>query len=114
MDGGRGGKRVIHIGLPELSEDQLIEIGELAQETIMKEVFDVLNRSDVKDIEVTTRINREETLDLEVEVYLEVPIFIKVDVDELIDRAVEKAYKAVERKLREIADERQNQAQTLS
>ena len=114
MDGGRGGKRVIHIGLPELSEEQLIDIGELAQETIIKEVFDALNRSDVKDIEVTMRINREDTLDLEVEVYLEVPIFLKVDVDELIEKAVEKAYEAVESKLREIAYERQNQAQTLS
>ncbi|WP_297477835.1 DUF3194 domain-containing protein [Thermococcus sp.] len=114
MDGGRGGKRVIHIGLPELSEEQLIDIGELAQETIIKEVFDALNRSDVKDIEVTMRINREDTLNLEVEVYLEVPIFLKVDVDELIEKAVEKAYEAVESKLREIAYERQNQAQTLS
>ena len=103
MDGGRGGKRVIHIGLPELSEEQLIDIGELAQETIIKEVFDALNRSDVKDIEVTMRINREETLDLEVEVYLEVPIFVKVDVDGLIDKAVEKAYEVVERRLKELA-----------
>jgi hypothetical protein len=103
MDEGSSGKRVIHIGLPELSEEELIEVGELAQETIIKHIFDVLNRSDVKDIEVTMRINREDTLDLEVEVYLEVPIFVKVDVDRLIDEAVEKAYEAVERKLREIA-----------
>lgn len=103
MDEGTSGRKVIHIGLPELSEEQLIEIGELAQETIIKHVFDVLNRSEVKDIEVTMRINREETLDLEIEVYLEVPIFVKVDVDGLIDEAVEKAYEAVERRLREIA-----------
>jgi len=103
MEGERGGKRVIHIGLPELSEEELIEIGELAQETIIKGVFDVLNRSDVKDIEVTMRINREETLDLEIEVYLEVPIFVKVDVDELIDRAVEEAYEVVEKRLKELA-----------
>ncbi|WP_297520433.1 DUF3194 domain-containing protein [Thermococcus sp.] len=103
MDGGRSGKRVIHIGLPELSEEQLIDISELAQETIIKEVFDALNRSDVKDIEVTMRINQEDTLDLEVEVYLEVPIFLKVDVDELIEKAVEKAYEAVEKRLKELA-----------
>ena len=103
MDEGRGGRRVIHIGLPELSEEQLIEIGELAQETIIKGVFDVLNRSDVKDIEVTMRINREDTLDLEVEVYLEVPIFVKVDVEGLIDRAVEEAYEVVENRLKELA-----------
>ena len=103
MDEGRGGRRVIHIGLPELSEEQLIEIGELAQETIIKEVFDVLNRSDVKDIEVTMRINRGETLDLEIEVYIEVPIFVKVDVDELVDRAVEEAYEVVEKRLKELA-----------
>jgi len=103
MDEGRGGRRVIHIGLPELSGEELIEIGELAQETIIKEVFDVLNRSDVKDIEVTMRINREDTLDLEIEVYLEVPIFVKADVDELIDRAVEKAYEVVEKRLKELA-----------
>ncbi len=105
MDEEVSGKRVVHIGLPELSEEQLIEVGELAQETVIGYVFGVLNRSDVKDIEVTTRINRGETLDLELEVYLEVPIFVKVDVEELIEKAVEKAYEAVERKLREIANE---------
>jgi len=110
MDEGSSGKRVINIGLPELSEEELIEIGELAQETIIKHVFDVLNRSDVKDIEVTMRINRAETLDLEVEVYLEVPVFVKVDVEGLIDEALEKAYEAVERRLREIADEGKNKA----
>ncbi|ASJ03064.1 hypothetical protein A3L09_07250 [Thermococcus profundus] len=97
------GKRVIHIGLPELSEDQLVEIGELAQEVVIKHVFDALNKSEVKDIEVTARINRGETLDLEIEVYLEVPVFVRVDVDALIDEAVEKAYAAVEKRLREIA-----------
>ncbi len=103
MGEGVSGKGVINIGLPELSEEQLIEVGELAQETIIKHVFDVLNRSDVKDIEVTMRINRDETLDLEVEVYLEVPVFVKVDVEGLIDEALERAYEAVERRLREIA-----------
>ncbi|NJE84622.1 DUF3194 domain-containing protein [Thermococcus sp. CX2] len=110
MDEGSSGKRVIHIGLPELSEEQLIEIGELAQETIIDYVFDHLTRSEVKDIEVTMRINRGETLDLEIEVYLEVPIFVKVDVDKLIDEAVERAYERVETRLREIADEGKDKA----
>ncbi|ASJ12208.1 DUF3194 domain-containing protein [Thermococcus thioreducens] len=110
MDEGASGRRVIHIGLPELSEEQLIEVGEIAQETIIKHVFDALNRSDVKDIEVTLRINRGEILDLEIEVYLEVPVFVKVDVEKLIDEAVEKAYDAIERKLREIANEGKAQA----
>lgn len=96
-------KRVIHIGLPELSEEQLVELGELAQDVVLKRVFSVLHRSDVKDIEVTTRINRDETLDLEIEAYIEVPVFVRVDVDRLIDEALEEAYDAVERKLREIA-----------
>ncbi|ASI99710.1 DUF3194 domain-containing protein [Thermococcus celer] len=107
---GGEGKRVIHIGLPELSEEELIEIGELAQETVMKSIFGVLNRSDVKDVEVTTRINRGETLDLELEVYLEVPVFVRIDVDRLIEEAVERAYNVVERRLREIADEGKAQA----
>ncbi|AHL21877.1 DUF3194 domain-containing protein [Thermococcus nautili] len=101
---------VINIGLPELSEEEIIEIGELAQRVIIKHVFDALNRSDVKDIEVTTRINRDETLNLEIEVYIEVPVFVKVDVERLIDEALEKAYEAVERKLREIANEGKAQA----
>jgi hypothetical protein len=97
------GRRVVHIGLPELTEEEIIEVGELAQKVVMKHVFDALSRSDVKDIEVTTRINRGETLDLELEVYLEVPVFVKVDVEGLIDEAMERAYTAVEKRLREIA-----------
>nr|WP_297498987.1 DUF3194 domain-containing protein [Thermococcus sp.] len=95
--------RVIHIGLPELSEEEVMAIGKLAQRIILKRIFDELARNEVKDIEVTARINREETLDLEIEVYLEVPIFVKVDVDALVEEAIEKAYEAVEKKLREIS-----------
>ncbi|AHF79661.1 DUF3194 domain-containing protein [Thermococcus paralvinellae] len=96
-------KRVIHIGLPELSEDELIALGELAQETAIEYIFEHLTRSEVKDIEVTARINKEETLDLELEIYLEVPIFVKVDVDKLVEEALELAYEKVEERLREIA-----------
>ncbi|WP_042702458.1 DUF3194 domain-containing protein [Thermococcus sp. PK] len=105
-------KRVFHIGLPELGEDELIAIGELAQEVIIDYIFEHLTRSEVKDIEVTTRINREDTLDLEIEVYLEVPIFVKVDVEKLVDEALEAAYEKVEKRLREIAG--QNKTQELS
>ena len=103
-------ERVVKIGLPELDEGKLIEIGNLAQETVMRRLFRELHRSDVKDIEVTTRINRDETLNLEMEVYLEVPVFVKVDVEKLIDEALQEAYEAVERKLREIANEGKAQA----
>ncbi|HIP74676.1 MAG TPA: DUF3194 domain-containing protein [Thermococcus paralvinellae] len=96
-------KRVIHIGLPELSEDELIALGELAQETAIGYIFEHLTRSEVKDIEVTTRINKEETLNLELEMYLEVPIFVRVDVDKLVEDALKLAYEKVEERLREIA-----------
>ncbi len=97
--------KVVHIGLPNLEPEKLIEIGELAQETIIGHVFDSLTKSEVKDVEVTTRINLEGTLDLEIEVYLEVPIFVRVDVEGLIDKALKMAYQAVEQRLQEIADE---------
>ncbi|WP_456366092.1 DUF3194 domain-containing protein [Thermococcus sp.] len=100
---GGDGRRIVHIGLPELSEDELAAIGELAQETILRCIFGELTRSEVKDIEVTTRISRNETLDLEVEVYLEVPVFLKADPDALVDEAIERAYKAVEKRLKELA-----------
>ncbi|AEH25496.1 DUF3194 domain-containing protein [Pyrococcus yayanosii] len=96
-------KKVIHIGLPELSEEDLIEIGDIAQRVIIDHIFEYLNKSDVKDLEVTARINREDTLDLELEVYLEIPIFVKVDVERVIEEALDKAYEAVERRLRELA-----------
>jgi len=100
---GEEGRRVVHIGLPELSEDEVVAIGELAQETILKCIFSELTKSEVKDIEVTTRVNRNGTLDLEVEVYLEVPVFLKVDPDALVDGAIERAYEAVEKRLKELA-----------
>ncbi|WP_297488938.1 DUF3194 domain-containing protein [Thermococcus sp.] len=100
---GGDGRRIVHIGLPELSEDELVAIGDLAQETILQCIFNELTRSEVKDIEVTTRINRNETLDLEVEVYLEVPVFLKADPDALVDKAIERAYEVVEKRLKELA-----------
>ncbi|RLF82974.1 DUF3194 domain-containing protein [Thermococci archaeon] len=96
-------KRVIHIGLPELNEEELVRLGELAQETAIEYIFAHLTRSEVKDIEVTTKLNQGDTLDLELEIYLEVPIFVKVDVDNLVEKALEEAYKKVEERLIEIA-----------
>ncbi|AIF68864.1 hypothetical protein PAP_02160 [Palaeococcus pacificus DY20341] len=94
---------VIHIGLPEMSEEEIIKLGDLAQDVVLSRIFSVLHKSEVKDLEITTRINKGETLDLEVEAYIEVPIFVKVDVDRLIEDALDEAYQRVEEKLREIA-----------
>ncbi len=94
---------VIHIGLPEMSEEELAAIGELAQETAINHVFAHLTKSEVKDIEAVVRVTRDETLNLELELYIEVPIFVKVDVDALVEEALEKAYRKVEERLREIA-----------
>ncbi|AFK22180.1 DUF3194 domain-containing protein [Pyrococcus sp. ST04] len=102
-------KKVVHIGLPRLSEDQLIEVGSIAQEVIIDYIFDHLAKSEVRDMEVTARINQGETLDLEIEVYLEVPIFVKVDVEALIDEAIEKAYDAVEKYLRKLSSGEKNE-----
>ena len=51
-------KKVFHIGLPELSEEELIALGELAQEEIIDYVFEHLTRSEVKDIEVEKRLRK--------------------------------------------------------
>lgn len=99
------GRRVVYIGLLEFIEEQIIEVGEFVQRVVIKYVFDVFNRSDVKDIEVMMRINRGEIFDFEFEVYFEVLVFVKVDVERLIDEVVEKVYVVVEKKLREIVNE---------
>ncbi|MFA4647590.1 DUF3194 domain-containing protein [Pyrococcus kukulkanii] len=106
-------RKVVHIGLPKLSEEELIEVGSIAQEVIIDYIFDHLAKSEVRDMEVTARINQGETLDLEIEVFIEVPIFIKVDVDSLIEEAIDKAYEAVERYLRRKSNERREEAKEL-
>jgi len=103
-------RKVVYIGLPDLEPERLVEIGEIAQETIIDRVFEDLTKSEVKDFEVTTRINRGKTLDLEIEVYLEVPIFVRTDVGNLIDEAIDMAYRAVEQRLWEIAHEGEGKA----
>ncbi len=105
-----GERKVVYIGLPDLEPERLVEIGEIAQETIIDRVFEDLTKSEVKDFEVTTRINRGKTLDLEIEVYLEVPIFVRTDVGNLIDEAIDMAYRAVEQRLWEIAHEGEGKA----
>jgi len=108
------GKGVIHIGLPELDEETLSALGELVQEAVLAHIFESLKRSEVRDVDVTVRVNRGDTLDLEVEAYLEVPVFVRVDVDELLDEALERAYTAVEKKLRAIGNEGNARSQTTN
>ncbi len=104
MRGGRM-RKVVNIGLPELNDDELAEIGELAQKTVMDNLLAGFRRSDLIDIDVIARVIHDGTLHLELEVYVEVPVFVDVDVEGLVEGAMERAYAEVEELLRRKARE---------
>ncbi|NPA47777.1 MAG: DUF3194 domain-containing protein [Thermococci archaeon] len=93
-------RKVIHIGLPELSDEELAEVADIAHETVVNEIRESISSSDIIDLDVVVRVTREETLDLSVEAYVEVPIFIGLDVEGIVEEALDSAYARVEEWLR--------------
>ena len=107
-----GVRKVVHIGLPELSEEELTAIAELAHETVVERIRDSLSSSDIIDINVVVKVVEDDTLDLAVDAYVEVPVFVDADVEGIVNEAIELAYERVERELRRKAGEERNSAET--
>ncbi len=99
-------KRLIRIGLPELSDEDLTEIASIAQDEVLKRIEESISRSDLIDVDVTVRVVKGETLDLEIEVSFEVPVFVRADVDSIVEDALESAFSKVEEFIRRKKRER--------
>jgi hypothetical protein len=89
---------------PSLSYDQLERLCEIAEEAARRYVSSRIPSRGISDLSVSVNSVDSENLTLEIDVEVTLsPLFSKVDVKKLAEKAVEAAFKAVEDYLRELS-----------
>ena len=91
------------IGLPELSDEQILEVVEAGERAAREYVLSKLPAKKVYDIGVCIQVEGDRPLTITVDVELRVASSAKIDPDALAREAAKKAMEAIEGKLREIA-----------
>ena len=91
------------IGLPELTDEQILEVVEAGERAAREYVLSKLPAKKVYDIGVCIQVEGDKPLTVTVDVELRVASSAKVDPGTLAREAAKKAMEAVEGKLREIA-----------
>jgi len=92
------------IGIPELTPEQVEELCEVAEEAARRHILSRVPLSRITDLSVSVDVtgSRPVTVDVDLEVALS-PLTKDVDVQGLADEARDRAFSAVEKRLREIA-----------
>ena len=91
------------IGLPELTDEQLLEVIRAGERAARDHVFSKLPPKKVYDIGICIQVEGTKPLTVTVDVELRVASSAKVNPDELAREAAKKAMEAIEAKLRELA-----------
>ena len=91
------------IGLPELTDEQVMEVVEAGERAARDYVLSMLPPKKIYDVGVSIVVEGTVPLTITVDVELRVASSAKVDPDELAREAARKAMEAVEARLRELA-----------
>ena len=95
--------REIVIGLPELTDEQIVELVQIGEEAARKHVLSRLPAKKVYDLDVSVDVEGDDPLTVTVDVGLRLSSSVRIDPEVLAREAAEKAMKAIENKLRELA-----------
>ena len=88
---------IINIGLPNLTEEELIHISEITDLKIKNYIFSKIGKSKVTILESTIEITNENNiLNVEIELELEIPSLPNSEVNELAESAIKIAFDAIE------------------
>ncbi|NIR86995.1 DUF3194 domain-containing protein [Candidatus Bathyarchaeota archaeon] len=92
------------IGIPELTSEQVEELCEVAENAAREYILSKLplHRISVLNITVETEGTRPVTVNVDVEITLS-PLLKNCDAEKMANEATKKAFKSVERYLRELA-----------
>ena len=92
---------IIEIGLPDINEDLIENLCEIADNAINKFIFSKFSKSKVTILETTIEINSENKIcQLDIELNLEIPTIDTKQTKEIADKAIEMAFEAIEKELK--------------
>ena len=88
-------------GIPELTDDQMEEICEIAEEAARKYILSKVPLKKISDFDITVETEGLKPLNISVEINLELsPLMRDYDVNKLVEEAVKKAFEAVDNHLK--------------
>ncbi len=88
-------------GIPELTDDQIEEICEIAEEAARKYILSKVPLKKISDFDITVETEGLKPLNISVEINLELsPLMRDYDVNKLVKEAVKKAFEAVDNHLK--------------
>ncbi|MCS7386396.1 MAG: DUF3194 domain-containing protein [archaeon GB-1867-005] len=91
------------IGLPQLTEDQIIAVCKAAELAARRIIFSRIPKRAILDLNITVEASFEEVLTFNVDVDVALSPLCKVDVDDIVRVAVDEAFKVVDKMLREFS-----------
>ncbi len=92
------------IGIPELTEDQMETLSEIAEQTARDYILSKVSKRKISTLEITVETEGSKPVTISVDVDLALsPLMKKYDAEKLADEAAEKAFEAIEQYLRELS-----------
>lgn len=92
------------IGIPELTEDQMQTLSEIAEKAARDHVLAKMPKQKITDLNITVEAAGSKPINITIEVELSLsPPGGKLDEEKLANEATEKAFEAVEQYLRELS-----------
>ena len=88
-------------GIPKLTDDQIEEICEIAEEAARKYILSKVPLKKISDFDITVETEGLKPLNISVEINLELsPLMRGYDANKLVEEAVKKAFEAVDNHLK--------------
>ncbi|MGQ4833468.1 MAG: DUF3194 domain-containing protein [Candidatus Asgardarchaeia archaeon] len=101
-------RQIIDIGLPKLDDEIIANIAELAEQSIRNFLVSKIGKENIYDLDVTVYVEYENTLDVIIELDLSIsPLYHDLK-DVLENEAMEYAFSKVEKLLRAITNDKQD------
>jgi hypothetical protein len=92
------------IGIPELSEDQMQTLSEIAERTARDHVLSQVPQQRISTLDITVETTGSKPVTISIDVDLELsPLMKALDAEKLAREATQKALEAVEQHLRELS-----------
>ncbi|MCS7364221.1 MAG: DUF3194 domain-containing protein [archaeon GB-1867-035] len=92
---------LVLIGIKGISEDQIVELCELAENTICNYLFSNIPKRQILDLDITVEADLNESLIVTIDIDVTLSPFFQGNLEEVEDGAIDEAFRVIEQRLRE-------------
>lgn len=95
--------KIVDLGLPELSDEQIEELCEIVEKTAREHILSKVSAKQTEELNISVEAEGSRPVNLTVEVHVSLtPLMRSLDVQKLANEAIEKAFSSAEKYLREL------------